>query len=71
MTEIELDRTLMEKIRNGYQPSLQELDPAVSPEDIKHEHVKLTRHNHLVAIAEVNHTQVAGSHGLRIRRVFL
>jgi hypothetical protein len=71
MMEIELDQTMMERVRNGYQPTWQELGQVVNPGGVEQKHVKLSRHNQLIAIVEVNRAQVGGDYVTKIRRVFL
>lgn len=70
MTEIQVGEPLVKKVRNGYQPTLKELNKGLSTSDCKDGYVKLMSADDLVAIMKLKENGGIGYERLKIERVF-
>ncbi len=70
MYEIQVGETLAKKVRNGYQPTLKELNKGLSTSDCKDGYVKLMSADELVAIMKLKENGGIGYERLKIERVF-
>jgi tRNA pseudouridine(55) synthase len=70
MYEIQVGEPLAKKVRNGYQPSLKELNKGLSASDCKDGYVKLMSADDLVAIMKLKENGGIGYERLKIERVF-
>ena len=70
MTEIQVGEPLAKKVRNGYQPTLKELNKGLSMSDCKDGYVKLMNADDLVGIMKLKENGGIGYERLKIERVF-
>jgi tRNA U55 pseudouridine synthase TruB len=70
MTEIRAGETIAKKVRNGYQPTLKELNKDLSAHECKDGYVKLISADDLVAIMKLKENGGMGYERLKIERVF-
>ena len=70
MYEIQVGVPLAKKIRNGYQPTLRELNKGLNTSDCKDGYVKLMSGDDLVAIVKLKENGGIGYERLKIERVF-
>ncbi len=70
MYEIQVGEPLAKKVRNGYQPTLRELNKSLSASDCKDGYVKLMSADDLVAIMKLKENGGIGYGRLKIERVF-
>jgi len=70
MREIEVEPSVAEKVRHGYQPALEGLDKSLSLAGCEDRYIKLVRDDELVAIVKVNKNGGGGYDNLEIERVF-
>ena len=70
MYEIQVGEPLAKKVRNGYQPTLKELNKGLSAPDCKDGYVKLMSADDLVAIMKLKENGGIGYERLKIERVF-
>lgn len=70
ITEIQVGEPLAKKIRNGYQPTLKELNKGLRASDCKDGCVKLMSADDLVAIMKLKENGGIGYERLKIERVF-
>jgi len=70
MYEIQVSEALAKKVRNGYQPTLKELNKGLSASDCKDGYVKLISAGDLVAIMKLKENGGIGYERLKIERVF-
>jgi tRNA pseudouridine55 synthase len=68
MQAVQLDNKLVRKIRQGYQPPMEELGNTHF--ELQKGYVKLVRADELVAISEVKHSSYSDDLTMRTRRVF-
>jgi len=71
MHEIQVGEPLAKKVRNGYQPTLKELNKGLSVPDCKDGYVKLMSDDDLVAIMKLKENGGIGYERLKIERVFI
>jgi tRNA pseudouridine55 synthase len=70
MIEIQVGETLAKKVRNGYQPTLNELNKDLTAPDCKDGYVKLMNGDDLIAIMKLKENGGMGYGRLKIERVF-
>lgn len=70
MYEIQVAGLLAKKIRNGYQPTLEELNNGINVSGFGVGYVKLASDNELVAITKIRKSGGSGHGKLKIERVF-
>ena len=70
MCKIQVTEQFAKRVRNGYQPTLEELDNGLNPPVCENRYVKLVSADDLVAIIKVNKNGVIGNGNLKIERVF-
>jgi tRNA pseudouridine55 synthase len=71
MSEIKVTELFAKKIRNGYQPTLEELNNGIIVSNFADGYVKLVSDNELVAITKTKESGGFGHGTLKIERVFL
>ena len=70
MREIEVDGSLAERVRRGYQPGWDEAARDLDPRDPKEGYVKFVHGSELVAIGNVQRAGEGSKRSLKIERVF-
>ena len=71
MAEVEVKKSLADKIRLGYQPSWEELSGGLNVSCGNSIHVKVVCNRNLVAIVKVNLSKGVGHEHVKIKRVFI
>ena len=70
MAEVEVGRSLAKRVRNGYQPTWNELTAGLNSLGYEKGYIKLVEKDNLVAVLRVDKKEGPGNGMIKIERVF-